>query len=46
MAVSSSSTGVNSPSLPCPTLMVPPRLFVAVYMLAPVRSMDTCRRAS
>ncbi len=46
MAASSSSTGVNSVPLPSPMPMVPPRSFVAVYLFSPVRSMDTCRRAS
>ena len=43
IAASSSSTGVNSPSDPVPTEIVPPVSFVTVYLPGPVRAMLTCR---
>ena len=38
IAASSSSTGVNSPSDPVPTEIVPPVSFVTVYLPAAVRA--------
>ena len=43
IAASSSSTGVNSPSDPVPTEIVPPVSFVTVYLPGPVRAILTCR---
>ena len=46
IAASMSSTGVNSPSDPVPTGIVPPRSFVTVYLPAASRAMLTCRCVS